>query len=95
MLQDKPLKALHDDGCECNGLVVIEAGHCGLLQDRDDGGSLETHQDDGAVQGCVKDASWSAHPLSTLPRMLSGPTAFSGLTLLRVFLTSSLEKHSI
>lgn len=29
---DKPLKALHNDGCECNGLVVIEARHCGLLR---------------------------------------------------------------
>lgn len=31
----------------------------------------------------------AAHSLSTLPRMLSGPAAFRGLTLDRVFLTSS------
>ncbi len=55
MPHDKPLKALHDDGCECNRPVVIEAGHCGLLQHRDDGGSLETCWDDGAVHGCVQD----------------------------------------
>uniref|UniRef100_A0A3B1JXY5 Leucine rich melanocyte differentiation associated n=2 Tax=Astyanax mexicanus TaxID=7994 RepID=A0A3B1JXY5_ASTMX len=33
--------------------------------------------------------SWSAHSLSTLPGMLSGPAAFRGLTLRRVFLTST------
>lgn len=38
---DKPLKALHNDGFECNGPVVIEAGHCGLLQHGDDGDGLE------------------------------------------------------
>lgn len=31
MHHDKPLEALHDDGCECDGQAVIEAGHCGLL----------------------------------------------------------------
>ncbi|MCI4389756.1 hypothetical protein PGIGA_G00102190 [Pangasianodon gigas] len=35
-------------------------------------------------------ASWSAHPLNTLPGMLSGPAAFRGLTLFRVFLTSAV-----
>lgn len=24
---DKPLEALHHNGCECNGTVVVEAGH--------------------------------------------------------------------
>ncbi len=50
----KPLKLLHDDGCECNGPVVIEAGHCRLLWHRDDGGRLETCRDDGVVHEFIK-----------------------------------------
>lgn len=38
---DKLLKALHGDGCECNGPMVIEAGHCRLFQHGDDGDGLE------------------------------------------------------
>ncbi len=51
------IKELHDDECECNGPVVIEAGHCGILWHRDDSGSLETCRNNGAVRGCVKDVS--------------------------------------
>ena len=39
-------------------------------------------------------ASWSAHPLSTLPRMLSGPAALCWLILRRVFLTSAVVRCS-
>ena len=39
-------------------------------------------------------ASWSAHPLSTLLGMLSGPAALCWLTLCRIFLTSALVRRS-
>ena len=39
-------------------------------------------------------ANWSAHPLSILPGMLSGPAALCGLTLCRIFLSSALVRHS-
>ena len=39
-------------------------------------------------------ASWSAHPLSTLPGMLNGPAALCWLTLCRIFLTSALVRRS-
>ncbi|KAK3547752.1 hypothetical protein QTP86_028811 [Hemibagrus guttatus] len=39
-------------------------------------------------------ASCSAHSLSTLPGMLSGPAAFRGLTLHRVFLKSAVVRQS-
>lgn len=58
---DQPLKALHDDGCECDGPVVIEAGHWGLLRHRDDGGGLETRRNNGAAHGDVKDVSEDIH----------------------------------
>lgn len=41
MPHDEPLEALHLNGCESNGTVVVEAGHCGLFWLRNDGGGLE------------------------------------------------------
>ncbi|KAK1792522.1 hypothetical protein P4O66_012459 [Electrophorus voltai] len=52
---DDSLEALHDDGCECDGTVVIETRHRGLLRHGDDGGGLEACWDNGAAQRDVED----------------------------------------
>ncbi|KAL7872359.1 hypothetical protein SRHO_G00073420 [Serrasalmus rhombeus] len=41
--------ALGDDGSECSGTVVIEAGHWRLLWHRDDDGGLEARWNDGST----------------------------------------------
>lgn len=60
---DEPLKALHDDRCECNRMLVIVTGQKGLLRHGDNGGGLGAHGNDGAAQ---RDASCSAHVLYVL-----------------------------
>ena len=55
MPHDELLEALHNYGCECNGTIVIEARHCRLLWDRNDGGSFEARRNNGAAQGNVED----------------------------------------
>lgn len=55
MPQDEPLEALHDDRCKCDGTVVVEAGHSGLLWHGDDGGGLEARWNYGAAQRDVED----------------------------------------
>ncbi|KAK1787962.1 hypothetical protein P4O66_016440 [Electrophorus voltai] len=52
---DESLKALHDDGCVCDGTVVVETRHRGLLRYGDDGGGLEACWDHGAAQRDIED----------------------------------------
>jgi len=47
--------ALHDDGCQCNCAVVVEAGHCGFLLYGDDGSRLETGRDNSGGQRGIED----------------------------------------
>lgn len=51
VFHDKPLKALHDDRCECNGPLVIQAEHSKFLLHRDDGGHLDAHRNNRLAQG--------------------------------------------
>lgn len=44
-----PPKALQDDGCKHNGMVVIEAGHGGHLQHGNTGGELVLQNNDSAL----------------------------------------------
>ena len=87
---DKPLKALHDGGSECNGTVVIEAGHLKLLWHRDDGGGLEAHWNDCSAQ---RDIEYFHENISQLFSEQSDPGAFRWLTLCRVLHTAAVDRH--
>ena len=46
---DKPLKALHDEGSECYGSVVIQFSYFPFLGHRDDSGHLEAGSQDNHI----------------------------------------------
>ena len=87
-------KALHDDGSECYGAVVIYLSSLCFLGNRNNGGHLEACGNSRLDMSINTPASWSAHALSMQLGMPSGPAALRGLTRLNVLLTLAAVKVS-
>ena len=92
VLHDHPLKALHDDGCQCYGAIIVQAGYRALLWDWNDGGRFEAFWYNRLTQGCVKNVCEDIFQLfCTVPeypsRYIVRPAAFRGLTFDSTLLT--------
>lgn len=88
VLQKQPLKALHDDGNQCYGLIVIKTELEGLLCYEYNGCGLETHWE------MLKTSKSSpAQFLKTRPGILSCPAALRALILERILFTLAGAKQ--
>lgn len=88
VLHNQPLKALHDDGNQCYGLIVIKTELEGLLCYEYNGCGLETHWE------MLKTSKSSpAQFLKTRPGILSCPAALRALILERILFTLAGAKQ--
>lgn len=83
VLHNQPLKALHDDGNQCYGLIVIKTELEGLLCCEYNGCGLETHWE------MLKTTQF----LKTRPGILSCPVALRALILERILFTLAGAKQ--